>query len=242
MSTVSQNCFGDCALPARPAITLRPNTDLPNVDLDERFSQAPLRRVEAKELLFAEGDAVSHYYRIETGSIALFKVLNDGRRQIMGFAYPGDLIGLGAEREHVMNAQAIKPTRVRCLPVGSMRQAAAKDPALALKLYEALAGELAATRDLLLTTGQRNALERVAGFLVAFSKRNDRRGDDPTSIQLPMTRTDIGDFLGLTIETVSRTFTKLKLQKLIKLPQCSHVQLLDIGRLENLAEGQAGCV
>ena len=242
MSTVSQHSFGDCALPIRSTIALRTQGQLHDGDLEERFAQAPLRRVEAKELLFAEGDAVSHLYRIETGSIALFKVLNDGRRQIMGFAYSGDLIGLGAEREHVMNAQAVKPTRVRCLPAGSMRQAAAKDPALALKLYEAVACELAATRDLLFTTGQRNALERVAGFLVALSRRNDRRGDDPTSIQLPMTRTDIGDFLGLTIETVSRTFTKLKLLQLIELPQCSHVQLLDIERLESLADGRAGCV
>lgn len=242
MSTVSHHLFGDGARPVRSAIALRPNGHLPNGDLEERFAHAPLRRVEAKEFLYAEGDTVSHLYRIETGSIALFKVLNDGRRQILGFAYAGDLIGLGAEREHVMNAQTIKPTRVRCLPIGLIRQAAAKDPALALKLYQAIAEDLAATRDLLLTTGQRNALERVAGFLVAFSRRNDRNGDDPTSIQLPMTRTDIGDFLGLTIETVSRTFTKLKLQQLIELPQCSHVQLLDIDRLERLAEGQAGCV
>jgi CRP-like cAMP-binding protein len=242
MSIVSQHSFGSCALPVRSAIALRPQGQLHDGDLEDRFAQAPLRRVEAKELLFAEGDVVSHLYRIETGSIALFKVLNDGRRQIMGFAYAGDLIGLGADREHVMNAQAVKPTRVRCLPAGSVRQAAAKDPALALKLYEALAGELAAMRDLLFTTGQRNALERVAGFLVALSRRNDRRGDDPTSIQLPMTRTDIGDLLGLTIETVSRTFTKLKHLQLIELPQCSHVQLLDIDRLESLADGQAGCI
>ena len=167
---------------------------------------------------------LSHVYRIETGAIALYKVLADGRRQVMGFAYPGDIIGLGVEDEHAMNAQAVKPTRVRCLPVAALRQSAAKDPMLGFKLYEALARELAATRDLMLTTGQRSAMERVAGFLLAFSRRNQRNGQDPTTFELPMTRTDIGDFLGLTIETVSRTFTKLKVLQLIELPHSNQVR------------------
>lgn len=233
MSTVSAHFFDNRALTSRAAPSLRTEAGF-----QQRFAQASLRRVEAKELLFAEGDAVSYLYRVETGAIALYKLLVDGRRQIMGFAYPGDLIGLGIEREHVMNAQAVKPTRLRCLPAASLRQAAARDPTLALKLYEALAGELATTRDLLLTTGQRSAIERVAGFLLALSRRNGRNGFDPTRFELPMTRTDIGDFLGLTIETVSRSFTKLKLLGLLELPQCSQVQLRDIDRLESVADGR----
>jgi CRP-like cAMP-binding protein len=233
MATVSAQHFDDRASSSRAAIALGRNDCF-----EERLAQAHLRRIDAKELLFAEGDAVSQVYRIETGAVALYKILADGRRQIMGFAYPGDLIGLGEAREHVLNAQAIKPTRVRCLPAGALRQAAARDPALALKFYEALARELAATRSLLLTTGQRSALERVAGFLLAFSRRHDRSSLDPTYFELPMTRTDIGDFLGLTIETVSRTFTKLKLLEIIQLPQCSHVRILDIDRLQSLADGR----
>src|SRR5262245_64390456 len=117
-----------------------------------------------------------------------------------------------------MNAQAIKPTRLRCLGVAALHRLAAQDPGLGFKLYEAVARELAATRDLMLTTGQRSAVERVASFLLALSRRNQRHGQDPTSFELPMTRTDIGDFLGLTIETVSRTFSKLKQLGLIELP------------------------
>jgi CRP-like cAMP-binding protein len=236
MSIVFANRICDRAPSFRPAIGLRTDNGF-----KQRFAQAHLRRVEAKELLFSEGDAASHLYRVETGAIALYKLLADGRRQIMGFAYPGDLVGLGIDREHAMNAQAVKPTRVRCLPAASLRQAAASDPALALKLYESLSAELAATRDLLLTTGQRSALERVAGFLLDFSRRRDRSGLDPENFELPMTRTDIGDYLGLTIETVSRAFTKLKHLGLIELPQCSDVRLRDIDRLESLAEGRTGC-
>jgi len=209
---------------------------------EQTLAHGSLRRVEAKEFLFAEGDPTTHLFRVETGAISLYKVLADGRRQIVGFAYPGDLIGLGAQREHVMNAQAMKPTRVRCLPVAALHQSAAKDPAVGFKLYEALARELAATRDLMLTTGQRSATERVVGFLLALSRRNKRNGHDPAVFELPMTRADIGDFLGLTIETVSRTFTKLKSVGLIELPQSNRVKLVDIDALESLAEGEGQSV
>jgi CRP/FNR family transcriptional regulator len=221
----------------RPSDFRSGQTSRVQAGFESSLAHGQLRRVEAKEFLFAEGDAVSHVYRIETGALALFRVLADGRRQVMGFAYPGDIVGLGVDDEYTMNAQAVKPTRVRCLSIASLRQSAASDPVLGLKLYEAMARELAATRDLMLTTGQRSAMERVAGFLLAFSRRNQRNGQDPGTIDLPMTRTDIGDFLGLTIETVSRTFTKLKLMRLIELPQSNHVELLDIDRLEDLADG-----
>jgi CRP/FNR family transcriptional regulator len=159
---------------------------------------------------------------------------------VLGFAYPGDLIGLGAQGEHVMNAQAVKPTRLRCLPISALHQAARQDPRLGFKLYEAMARELAATHDLLLTTGQRSATERVVAFLLAFSRRNERNGQDPHLVDLPMTRSDIADFLGLTIETVSRTFTKLKTFRLIELPQSSRVRITSIEQLRELADGDDG--
>jgi len=219
-------------LALQPAVTARPLTGF-----EQTLASAALRRVEAKEYVFVEGDAASHVYRVETGAVALFKVLADGRRQIVGFAYPGDLIGLGAEGEHVMNAQAIKPTRLRCLPMSGLHRSVAQDPSLGFKLYQVLARELASARDLMLTTGQRSATERVVSFLLAFSRRNKRNGHDPAAFELPMTRADIGDFLGLTIETVSRTFTKLKTMGLIELPHSSQVKLIDIDALDNLAIG-----
>jgi CRP/FNR family transcriptional regulator len=232
MPTPSHHSSSDRSLPLRSTLASRQPAGL-----EQSLTQASLRRVETKEFLFAEGDPISHLYRIETGAVALYKMLADGRRQIVGFAYPGDMIGLGAEGEHLMNAQAVKPTRVRCLPVGTLRQSVANNPALGFALYEALARELAATRDLMLTTGQRSAMERVAGFLLAFSRRNKRNGQDPASFELPMTRADIGDFLGLTIETVSRTFTKLKLMGLIELPLSNAVKLLSVAQLQCLVDG-----
>jgi CRP/FNR family transcriptional regulator len=219
-------------LALQPAVGARPLTLF-----EQTLASGALKRVEAKEFVFVEGDAASHVYRVETGAVALFKVLADGRRQIVGFAYRDDLIGLGAEGEHVMNAQAIKPTRLRCLPISGLHRSVAQDPSLGFKLYQVLARELASTRDLMLTTGQRSATERVVSFLLAFSRRNERNGQDPTTFELPMTRADIGDFLGLTIETVSRTFTKLKTMRLIELPHSSQVKLIDLDALKSLADG-----
>ncbi len=205
--------------------------------LDDCLEHASLRRLQAKEFVFVDGDPTKHIYRIEAGAVSLFKILTDGRRQILGFAYAGDFIGLGLQGEHIMNAQAIKATKVRCMPLAALHRIAAHDPALSFRLYQTVAQELASTRDLLMTIGHRSASERVASFLLALSRRNEESGAPANIIDLPMTRADIADFLGLTIETVSRTFSKMKSRRLIDLPQSACVHLLDINELERIAEG-----
>jgi CRP/FNR family transcriptional regulator len=205
--------------------------------LDEFLAQACLRRIEAKEFVFMEGEPVKQVYRVEAGAVSLYRILPDGRRQILGFAYPGDIIGLGVQREYIINAQAIKPTKLRSMSLATLHQTAARNPKLSFTLYQAVANDLAATRDLLMTTGHRSACERVAAFLLALSERNIRKGESPRVIELPMTRSDIADFLGLTVETVSRTITKMKTRRLIDLPQCARIHLRDIEALQALAEG-----
>lgn len=206
--------------------------------LEQRLAEATVRRVDAKEFVFIEGDPTTNVYWIESGVVSLCKMLPDGRRQILGFAYPGDFVGLGGQGERLVSAQALKPTRVRSISIARLHKLAANDPGLSFKLYQALAAELAEARDLMLTTGHRSACERVASFLMALSRRNRRAGKPRDVIDLPMTRTDIGDFLGLTIETVSRTLTKFKNSRLIDLPQSTQVRILDISELTRLAEGE----
>jgi CRP/FNR family transcriptional regulator len=206
--------------------------------LNSCLAQGCVRRYDVKEFVFAEGDPAKHIYRIEAGAVSLFKILPDGRRQILGFAYAGDFIGLGVQGEHIMSAQAIKAARIRSLPLAALHQIATRDADLSFMLYQAVAEELAATRDLMMTTGHRSASERVAAFLMALSRRNRRMGKPAGLIDLPMTRADIADFLGLTIETISRTLTKFKTRKLIDLPQSARVELLDMIELQKLAEGE----
>lgn len=218
----------------KPAVR-RPGADA----LSDRFEVACARPLGAKEHLFCEGDAASHVYRVESGHICIYRTMPDGRRQVIDFAYPGDVIGLGAIGEHAANAQATVKSTVRCLPVSMLNELAYSDPRLGIKLYEALSRELIAARELLFTVSQRTASERLASFLLGLSRRNARRGENPREIVLPMTRSDIADFLGLTIETVSRTFTKFRHDGLIEIEQCILVSIRDVEALETVAAGGA---
>lgn len=202
--------------------------------LDERMAHAAIRRLQAKEHVFCEGDDREHVFRVEEGVIAVYKTLPDGRRQIIDFAYPGDLIGLGVLSEHVLSAQATVPSKVRCLSASALERMAETDAGLALKLYKSVCQELAATRSLLVTVGQRSAIERVAAFLVTLHRRTAAAGS--STVKLAMRRSDIADLLGLTIETVSRTLTKLRTMGVIEIELGgTSVQLRDLAHLTELA-------
>jgi CRP-like cAMP-binding protein len=233
------------------AMTLSPDLETKRAAFDtptsdppiSLFGSLPLRSASARVLhgrehVFFEGDAKDHIYQVEKGTVCLYKTLPDGRRQIVDFAYPGDLIGLGAPGEHVFSAQAITLTRLRCMPANMLHELAQHDPKVGMQLYRALSEQLLAARDLLLTVGQRNATERLAALLVALSRRNERGDGDAGRITLPMTRADIADFLSLTIETVSRTFTKLRQSGIIELVQSQLVVIHDRDALERLAAGE----
>lgn len=213
---------------------------VPSFDRDvlaERLARGAVRSLKAKEHLFCEGDVASHVYRVEVGHICIYRMMPDGRRQVVDFAYPGDIIGLGALGEHADSAQAMELTIVRAMPLGTLRELAQSDPRLSTKLYEALSRELIAARELLFTVSQRTAAERIAAFLLALSRRAERRGENPNEFVLPMTRMDIADFLGLTIETVSRSLTKLRQDGVIDLEQCILVNITKPEALAQLAQG-----
>ncbi len=207
--------------------------------LARRCGTGQLRIFEAKDHVFREGDPVSNVYLVEAGHVCIYRTLADGRRHVIDFAYPGDIVGLGAIGEHANNAQATARSRVRCLPIAALQQAIREDGRLGLKLCEALSRELIASRELLFTVSQRTAGERLASFLIGLSRRNERNGADRSEFVLPMTRADIADFLGLTIETVSRTFTKLRGDGMIDLAQSVLVTITDYDGLSALAEGRS---
>lgn len=210
---------------------------LRQASLADHMANAPLRGVEAKDHLFTEGETKTHVYQVVTGAVCLYKVLPDGRRQVIDFAYGGDMIGLGLGPVEACNAQATVATRVRCLPMSSLRSILRNEPAIAVKVCEALTQELTAIREHLVCVVQRSATERLVTFLLALSQRNRARDRDPATIELPMTRADIGDFLGLTIETVSRTFSKLKACGVLEIDQGTTIRLRDIAGLRALADG-----
>lgn len=199
----------------------------------EPMGYAKFRSLKTKEHVFCEGDPRSHVFQVESGAVALYKTLNDGRRQIVDFAYPGDLIGLGALDEHVLSAQTTCETRVRVYSASALERQAEEDAGLALRLYKSVSRELTASRDLLVSVGQRTAIERIALFLLLLHRR---QGKDKQDLRLDMLRSDIADMLGLTIETVSRNLTKMRNAGVIDILRSGNVvRICDMTRLRAMA-------
>lgn len=211
----------------------------PTGTLEDHLKRGQLRGVEAKDHLFVEGDLKSEVYLVESGALCLYKVLPDGRRQVIGFAFRGDIVGLHFGMLETCNAQATVATRVKGLSMMALTTLARRDPSVALGMFETVANQLNGLNEHLVCVVQRSATERVASFLLDLSRRNAARGADHCLIELPMTRADIADFLGLTIETVSRTLTKFRALDLIRIDQCTTITLEDRAELKRLADGGA---
>jgi CRP/FNR family transcriptional regulator, anaerobic regulatory protein len=243
MLTNSQLNGGNCGrtlsvkLPGAPASRPKSSSCLVVRGLAWRGSK--LRDIATKGHLFREGSPRTHVYKVVSGAVCLYRMLEDGRRQVINFSFDEDIVGLGSGPLSTCNAQALVETRVKCLPISAMLTVAKADAQLALALYEALSRELLVAQEHLICVGQRGATERIAIFLVMLSRRNEMRGHSPNTFSLPMTRTDIADFLGLTIETVSRTLTKLRDYGLIEIEQITTLHLTNLRGLVAMAEGGA---
>lgn len=196
------------------------------------------RVVGATTVLFHEGDSADTLYEVVTGVFRATKVFPDGRRQIVAFAYPGDIIGFGHGDHYRFDCDALTPARVQVTARGDMLQAMRSRPELGERLLSMAAGEVAAMHDLSVLLGRRSAMERIAGFLISLAARTGKQANDQR-ICLPMCRADIADHLGLTIETVSRNLTKLRSRGVIDLPNRGCFILRDLERLRVLAESES---
>ncbi len=193
--------------------------------------------VTAGRTLFQEGDDADYVYNIIDGAIRLFKLLPDGRRQITGFLFPSDFLGIALKARYAYSAETITDTIVCRFSRQKLESLFAELPALETRLLETAGNELIAAQDQMLLLGRKTAAERVASFLLNLAGRAAVRGIKSEQISLPMTRTDMGDYLGLTVETVSRTFTKLRRNGLIATPSPHEVDILSVDGLKEMAEG-----
>jgi CRP/FNR family nitrogen fixation transcriptional regulator len=179
--------------------------------------------------IYGEGEPSEYLYKVVSGSVRTYKVLADGRRQIGTFYLPGDVFGLESGSEHAFSAEAISEVRVLVVKRSALDSAASRDGMVAQQLWNITAAELRRTQDHVLAL-IKTAEERVVGFLLEMAERMPQRDQ----IDLPMSRQDIADYLGLTIETVSRTMTHLESAAAIDLPSSRRVVLRNratLGRL-----------
>jgi CRP/FNR family transcriptional regulator len=187
--------------------------------------------------LFDEGEPADNVYSVTAGAVKVYKLLPDGRRQVIGFLFSGDFMGLAHNDLYAYSAEAIIHSAVCKFPRKKLEQLLERFPKMERRLLGMASHELAAAQEQMLLLGRKTAKEKIASFLLHLSKRAEQRGQSPNPVAVPMSRTDIGDYLGLTTETVSRTFTQLKTSHLISLQPANKVELTNIPALQEIAEG-----
>jgi len=186
------------------------------------------------------GEPRLHVYTLTVGALRLVRTLADGRRQVCGFVLPGDYLGLSGSDNHRYDIEAIADSRVCRVGLSQMKDLRARYPHLERKLLQRACQELDAAQDAALALARMQPPEKLADFLLRLAAREAVRGETSNRVTLPMGRGDIADHLGLTMETVSRTFTKLRQQGLIALPHLNVVEILDVAALQKLAADELG--
>jgi CRP/FNR family transcriptional regulator len=207
------------------------------VTVGHSFSATSERSLYAHQHVYLEGSAQTHVYMVLSGVVGTYKLLADGRRQIVAFSYPGDMLGLDHTAVHTNSAEALSKVRVRCIPMNAIDRLMLEEPGFGKSLLRMASLELAETRDQLLSLGRKSAMEKLATFLLRISRRNIYAGNSKNTLYVPMKRSDIADYLGLTIETVSRNFTKLKIAGIIQLVSNSEIRVVSQPELKAIAEG-----
>lgn len=182
------------------------------------------------EEIYGEDEPAEYVYQVVSGAVRSYKLLSDGRRQIGAFHLPGDVFGLESGTTHRLATEAIIDTTVRLVKRRSLEQAASVDVQVARKLWTMTAGELRHAEDHMLLLGRKTAMERVATFLLEMDRRLAVAG----MMALPMCRRDIGDYLGLTLETVSRALSQLHSQGVLGFSGARQIVLRNRQRLHNM--------
>ena len=194
------------------------------------------RPIQRGDQLFASGDKFRSIYAVRSGSLKTSVLTEDGREQVTGFFLPGEIVGLDAiaTSVHTCTARALETTSVCEIPYDELESLGARIPSLPRQLLRIMSRDMHHDQLLLLLLGKRSADERLAAFLFSLSQRFGLRGYSPNEFNLSMSRNDIGNYLGLAVETVSRLFSRLQ-EDGILVVRSRHVQLRDIARLHALA-------
>jgi len=192
----------------------------------------------AGQAAIVEGEPAQDLFNVIAGAVKLYKLLPDGRRQITGFLSAGDFLGIAYNDTYAYTAEAVTDVKLCRFPRRRLEALLPEHPALERRLLGEAAHELVAAQDQMLLLGRKTAMERVASFLLMLANRAARMRKSESRLEVPMTRTDIGDYLGLTTETVSRAISRMRDDKIVSVETRGHVVILDREALERLTEGE----
>jgi CRP/FNR family nitrogen fixation transcriptional regulator len=188
-------------------------------------------RFSRNQEIYGQGESGGYWYKVISGTVRLSKLRSDGRRHIAEFCFSGDGFGLDNAAERSLSAEAVEDVAVMRYPCAATERLTEENPAVARLLRDMALKSLAAAQRRLMILGRMTATERVASFLLELSERND----DEKHVELPMCRCDIGDYLGVTIETVCRVFSDMRRRGVIDVSPHS-ITLLNRFALEAIGE------
>lgn len=196
------------------------------------------RTLKKGEMLYRFGDPLRALYAIRSGALKTTDLIEDGRAQVTGFYLPGELLGIDAINtdKHPCSAEALETSEVCEIPYSALEDLATKIPGLQHQLLRIMSREIVRDEEMLMMLGRMSAEERLASCLMSFSRRLSRLGGAPAEFKLSMSRQDLGDYLGLALETVSRLLSRFHDEGLIEV-HGRQISLRDIGRLRSMAAG-----
>lgn len=186
-----------------------------------------------------QGDPADHVFKVVSGALRVVRLLSDGRRSVINFLLPGDFFGLAENGTYTHSLEVLSDASFVRYPKGQLREVLDNDPAAGRRFFNLMCEQLSAAEERQLTLCRKNAVERIASFLLTMAERsNAQRESAGTTVRLPMNRADIADYLGLTIETVSRVLTQLREQQIIEVPTASQIILCNLDRLTAIGGGE----
>lgn len=223
----------DCAI--RP-ITICRRLDAQT--LAELRGMGSPQRLRPGQPVFHEGDSAKRVFMLVSGSMKIYALLADGRRQVTGFMFPGDFLGISIDDEYAFTAESLGESELWWFSRHSFDTFVEQNPKVERELYRLAAHELAAAQQQMVLLGRKSAGERLASFFLMLLERRERdSAEAETSFDLPMSRLDIADYLGLTKETVSRMLALLRDRRLIRLVTQDRVEVVDRPGLRGMAAG-----
>jgi len=206
-------------------------------DLQRLAEIATNLTIAPREPILDEGEDAAFLFNVTSGTVKLYKLLPDGRRQITGFLYGGDFLGIAMNASYAYSAEAVTEVTLCRFPRKKFEHLLTVLPTLEQRLLSAASNELVQAQDQMVLLGRKTAKEKIVSFLLSLSQRRADRDETPSPVDLPMSRADIADYLGLTTETVSRTFSVLKRTGNIRLLDGGLVELPDFDTLREIADG-----
>lgn len=223
---------GNCRLNAICLPLALENEDIQQLD-DIIQRSKPIQK---NKHLYREGDDFQSVYAVRSGSLKAYKTTEDGREQVTGFYFPGEILGMDgiSNNTHASSARALETASVCEIPFSSLEQLSTLMPTLQRHFFQLMSREITEDQQLITLLSKNSAEERVAALMLSISTRNARRKLSATHFRLPMSRVDIGNYLGLTVETVSRVLGRMQKLDLIDVNN-KEIEILDVDGLRGIA-------